>query len=113
MPEDISKAFGKAVKQGRKAKHLTQEELSEVAHVSTRHLANIENAKVNPSFQIACILVKELNISMDNIIYNTSLNDTDHFIKELQARLPEFTQGQKDFLYSTIHVFESQNNSKE
>lgn len=40
---DYSSTFGKAIKKARKERHMTQQQLADVTHVSQRYLAKIEN----------------------------------------------------------------------
>lgn len=50
---------------------------------------------------------------MDNILHEGQLDESEHFLKELQVRLPGFTKEQKDYLSTTILVFEEQNRNRE
>ena len=110
---DYSSTFGKAIKKARKERHMTQQQLADATHVSQRYLAKIENGKTHPSIDIVCIIVKALNLSMDNILHEGQLDESEHFLKELQVRLPGFTKEQKDYLITTILVFEEQNRNRE
>lgn len=110
---DYSSTFGKSIKKARKERHMTQQQLADVTHVSQRYLAKIENGKTHPSIDIVCIIVKALNLSMDNILHEGQLDESEHFLKELQVRLPGLTKEQKDYLSTTILVFEEQNRNRE
>ena len=52
MPIDELKELGLKLKATRKEKGLTQQELSDISHVSTKQIANIERGKMNPSYLI-------------------------------------------------------------
>lgn len=46
---------------------LTQEQLAEMADISTKHLTKIENGHVTPSSFMVYNLAKALNVSMDRL----------------------------------------------
>lgn len=58
-----------AVRNGRKREKLTQVELAERLHMSIRTIQDIENQKSNPKFETVVLICKELNISLDAILY--------------------------------------------
>ncbi len=49
MPIDDLTALGK-MQEARKGKSLTQQELSDLSHVSVKQIAKIEKGQMNPSF---------------------------------------------------------------
>ena len=49
MPIDDLTALGQKMREARKNKELTQQELSDLSHVSVKQIANIEKGKMNPS----------------------------------------------------------------
>ena len=50
MPIDDLTALGQKMWETRKNKELTQQELSDLSHVSVKQIANIEKRKTNPSY---------------------------------------------------------------
>ena len=52
MPIDDLTALGQKMREARKNKELTQQELSDLSHVSVKQIANIEKGKMNPSYLI-------------------------------------------------------------
>ena len=52
MPNSVIAALGKQIRSARKKADLTQEQLSALCHVSTKHIANIEKGIMNPSYEI-------------------------------------------------------------
>ena len=67
MPIDDLTALGQIMREARKKKDLTQQELSDLSHVSVKQIANIEKGQ-NPSYLILRALAKVLNISLDSLI---------------------------------------------
>ena len=49
------------MRETRKNKELTQQELSDLSHVSVKQMANIEKGKMNPSYLILRALAKVLH----------------------------------------------------
>ena len=68
MPIDNLTALGQKMREARKKKDLTQQELSDLSHVSVKQIANIEKGKMNPSYLILKALAKVLPISLDSLI---------------------------------------------
>ena len=64
MPIDDLTALGQKMREARKNKELTQQELSDLSHVSVKQIANIEKGKMNPSYLILRALAKVLHISL-------------------------------------------------
>ncbi len=64
MPIDDLTALGQIMRKARKEKDLTQQELSDLSHVSVKQIANIEKGKMNPSYLILRALAKVLHISL-------------------------------------------------
>ena len=70
MPIDDLTALGDALRAARKEKNLTQEQLADESHVSTKQIADIEKAKRNPSYLILRALAKVVHLSLDSLMYS-------------------------------------------
>ena len=68
MPVDELKELGLKLKAARKEKGLTQQELADISHVSTKQIANIERGKMNPSYLILKALAKVVPLSLDSLL---------------------------------------------
>ena len=76
MPIDDLTALGQKMREARKNKELTQQEFSDLSHVSVKQIANIEKGKMHPSYLILRALAKVLHISLDTLINpDVSLED--------------------------------------
>lgn len=63
--------LGQKIKQLRKAKELTQEQLAIQANVSYTTLTKVENEAIkNPSFEIVAAIAKALEVSLDDLTTN-------------------------------------------
>ena len=59
------KAFGLAIKEARKKRGLTREQVGALIEIDPRYLTNIENNGQHPSLQVFYDLVSLLNVSVD------------------------------------------------
>lgn len=69
MPESNLERLGARLRAARNDAGLTQEQLSDLSHVSIKHIANIEKGKMNPSYEVLRALVTVLKISFDALMY--------------------------------------------
>ena len=83
MPIDDLTALGQKMREARKNKDLTQQELSDLSHVSVKQIANIEKGKMNPSYLILRALAKVLHISLDTLI-NPDISLEDEGINQMK-----------------------------
>lgn len=83
MPEDCLILIGKRLKTIRKARNLTQEQLSDCSGVSIRHIAKIEKGQINPSFEVLAALAKALDITYDAFLLDPTTEQEDTEIQEL------------------------------
>ncbi len=98
MPIDDLTALGQKMREARKNKELTQQELSDLSHVSVKQIANIEKGKMNPSYLILRALAKVLHISLDTLINpDISLEDEGvNQMKMLYSSCPPNRQGDRN-----------------
>lgn len=66
---DLCTTLGLQLRSARRACHLTQQQLSARAHVSSREISKIENGVMNPSYEILHALICALDISADVLFY--------------------------------------------
>lgn len=84
MPNADAIALGKQIKAVRKAMGMTQDQLALKSHVSVKYIANIENGKQNPSFDILSAILHVLPLSLDSII-NPNLSELESECREWDA----------------------------
>lgn len=65
-------SFGTALRIARKKRNLTQKEFAELLHMSVRTIIEAERGHSNPKFETVALLAKELNISLDAIVFPDS-----------------------------------------
>ena len=61
-----------AIRNERKDKRITQEELAEMLEVSPTHIKHIESGHRKPSIEILFEIAKILNISLDSVVFSKS-----------------------------------------
>ena len=91
MPIDDLTALGQKMREARKNKELTQQELSDLSHVSVKQIANIEKGKMNPSYLILRALAKVLHISLDTLI-NPDVSLEDEGVNQMKNPLEEMSK---------------------
>ena len=83
MPKSDLEALGNKIRTARKKADMTQDQLAERSHVSTKHIANIEKGNMNPSFEILLAIFRVLPISIDSLII-PGTDQTDMELNELR-----------------------------
>lgn len=63
-------ALREAIRNERKNKRITQEELAEMLEVSPTHVKHIESGHRKPSIEILFEITKILNISLDGVVFS-------------------------------------------
>lgn len=66
--KETLKQFGQRIRQYRIEKKMSQQELAEAANLSTPHISNVEQGKVNCSITSFSRILSALNISADAIL---------------------------------------------
>ena len=63
------KAFGQAIKEARKAKGISRNQLADRLNIAPRYIASIENSGQHPSLQIFYELVTFLDVAVDQFFF--------------------------------------------
>ena len=80
-------SFAAALRAARARRHLTQRALAEKLPMSVRTIIEIELGRSNPRFETVALLAKEMNISLDAIVFPDTVTAT--VPKTLQISLQE------------------------
>ena len=65
--------FAKELREKREARKTTQIELAEKLNMCSRTIIELENRKSNPRFETVALIAKEMNISLDGIVFYDEL----------------------------------------
>lgn len=90
---DIKKLLGKKIKQLRKEKNLTQEELAELIEIETPSMSNIERGKFAPSVETLQKLSNVLNVGIWEFYYFDNLSN-----EEMIARINSKMKSKPDLV---------------
>lgn len=96
---DIKKQLGKKIKQIRKSKNLTQEELAEMIEIEVPSLSNIETGKFAPSVETLQKLSNVLQVGLWEFYYFNTLTDEQMF-EEINAKIKNNSE-----LLKTVYNF--------
>ena len=84
------RAFGLAIKEARKKRGLTREQVGAMIEIDPRYLTNIEKKGQHPSLQVFYDLVTLLNVSVDEIFLPTSDKVKSTRRRQLEQQLDTF-----------------------
>ena len=102
MNEFDFKTIGIAIKRERKRAGMTREQLSEIMHISPRYLISIENDGQAPSFQVFYDLVRSLNISVDQYIFNSQTCSASTLRRNTYMLMDTLTESELIIIEATI-----------
>ena len=107
--------LGRKIRQQRKEKKYTLEQLAEKLDVSTTFIGQIERAKGIPSLETLVKIANALETSTDSLLFGDLNNKSgnDHFIVKVAELTETFTPGEKELLLKQIEIInEYRNNVK-
>ena len=81
------RALGFAIKEARKKRGLTREQVGAMIEIDPRYLTNIENKGQHPSLQVFYDLVSLLNVSVDEFFLPASDLEKSTRRRQLEKRL--------------------------
>jgi transcriptional regulator with XRE-family HTH domain len=80
-------AMGQAIKEARKKRGWTREQLAQEVDLAPRYIMSLENKGQHPSFQVFIDLMTLFNISVDQFLYPDSENEKSTRRRQLDAEL--------------------------
>ena len=90
------------MKQCRKEKNLTQEQLAEIVDISTTHMSHIETGNTKLSLQVFADLAEALQVSVDSLLYDVNSNNKQQAYQEITDILDQCTPAQAQALKEII-----------
>ena len=85
------KAFGQAIKEARKVKGLSRNQLADQMGIAPRYIASIENSGQHPSLQIFYELVTLLDVSVDQFFFPNKEMDKSTQRRQLESLLDDMS----------------------
>ena len=100
----INKQVGKAIKDLRIDRDLTQETLSEKCDVSTDAISRIETGKYSPSLNTLWKLCQGLDVSLQTLMAKAEKNDDSVIYKEILDFLPNLNQDEAKKVFQILRI---------
>ena len=85
------KDFGQAIKEARKAKGISRNQLADRLNIAPRYIASIENSGQHPSLQIFYELVTFLDVSVDQFFFPNEETDKSTQRRQLDSLLADMS----------------------
>ena len=98
---DELNALGRRIAELRNKRGLTQEKLAELTNYSTNHIAKLESARTNPSFELLVNLSRALDVELKEL-FCVEENKTTKDIKDELNKLVNKAEGNKVKLFYKI-----------
>ena len=99
----ISEKLGGVVKAARKKRHLTQKQLAERLAITPQYLMSIENRKQIPASGLLFLMIRELDLSADEIFYPEQGTECE-LISRLSIMLCRFEEHDIELVISMLQV---------
>ena len=93
-----------AIRNERKDKRITQEELAEMLEVSPTHVKHIESGHRKPSIEILFELAKILNISLDEVVFPKNGTPNDATRGKIERLLDLSDESSLQFILSVLEA---------
>lgn len=97
-------ALREAIRNERKNKRITQEELAEMLEVSPTHVKHIESGHRKPSIEILFELAKILNISLDEVVFPKNGTPNDATRGKIERLLDVSEEASLQFILSVLEA---------
>lgn len=104
MPDREIFAFGQEMRKQRKAKNISLEKLSELTGISKRHIINIEKGDANASLELVVIIMKQLDISLDNIVFSPKLDENQKLCRKIIIKLMKFSISDRETIIEMLDI---------
>ena len=98
--------LGKRIAELRAKRNLTQDKLAELTNYSTNHIAKLESARTNPSFELIVKIAKALNVEINELFYYEEYQKTEHIKKELEKILKNTEENKINLLYKIFKAID-------
>ncbi len=99
--------LGKHIREQRKNKKYTLEQLAEKLDVSTTFIGQIERAKGIPSLETLVKIANTLEVSIDSLLFGdlNTKSGHNHFVNRVDELTKTFTSKEKDLLIKNIELY--------
>jgi len=99
---DLKKCFGIRLKELRKGKMWTQEQLAELVGVDTKHISFLETGRNFPSADLLEKLKNIFNVDYQDIFNFAKPDDKFEYIERINSYLSKMDKNKVHFIYKMI-----------
>lgn len=97
----VKKTLGEIVYETRKSKKMSQEILAEKVGVCKRTIMDVEKGTANPKFELLYMLVRELNLPLNQIFYQ-DLDKVSNLREELMREVKNCSEKEMQFILMVV-----------
>lgn len=87
-------ALGKRIRDARKKKRLTQQQVAEKIGVEPSHISNVERGITKPSLKAVVDIAEVLGVTVDSLVYDSLSQERNHYLDSLEAVVKKATPKQ-------------------
>jgi len=102
----IRKLLGERIRELRKAKGYTQEQLAELVGVEPRHISRVEGGYSSPSIDRLAKVSEVLGVPIKDLFDFMHLNESDERLKDIDTAIKGMSEEYQQILYKIVHAFE-------
>lgn len=108
--ENIIELVGNRIRELRKKRRLSQEELADMAKIHTAHLGRIERGEENPTLETVEKIINALDVSVGEFFnYNYNMSN-DFSVNKIVSCLNAMTVEEREDVYKTVKIMDKWRN---
>lgn len=102
--ENQMTALQRAIRQERKSKRITYEELAEMLEVSPTHVKHIESGHRKPSIEILFEIARVLNLSLDGVVFPKDITQSNLTRGKIDRLLDSLDEDSLQFVLTVLEA---------
>lgn len=96
--------LGRRIRDERKKRTYTQEQLAELVGVSDAYIGQIERGERNPTLETLIKIANQLGVTIDYLLHDSLVPDDDHYIDQLRQILMNRSPNDKLMALDVVKV---------
>ena len=104
--ENQMTALQRAIRQERKSKRITYEELAEMLDISPTHIKHIESGHRKPSIEILFEIARVLNLSLDGVVFPKDITQSDLTRGKIDRLLDSLDEDSLQFVLTVLEALQ-------
>ena len=102
--ENQMTALQRAIRQERKSKRITYEELAEMLDISPTHIKHIASGHRKPSIEILFEIARVLNLSLDGVVFPKDITQSDLTRGKIDRLLDSLDEDSLQFVLTVLEA---------